>query len=117
VKLLLDYNLSPQLVALIADLCPGSAHIRSAGFAGETPDEVIWQYARENGFALLTCNYDFLDFTRRYGSPPQLIHLEEMNYPTRVAAGLLRAHALAISVFEKSNGGVLRLRPRWMEIS
>lgn len=111
-KLLLDFNLSPKLVAMIADLWPDSTHIRTAGFAGETPDEVIWQYAKQNGFAILTCDYDFLGLARRYGHPPQLIHLEEMNYPTRLAAELIRAQAVAISEFEKSYRSVLSLQRR-----
>jgi predicted nuclease of predicted toxin-antitoxin system len=73
---------------------------------------VIWHYAKRNGFAILTCDYDFLGLARRCGYPPQLIHLEEMNYPTRLAAELIRAQAVAISEFEGTNRGVLSLRHR-----
>jgi hypothetical protein len=45
-------------------------------------------------------------------STAQLIHLEEMNYPTRLAAELIRAQAVAISEFEGTNRGVLSLRRR-----
>jgi predicted nuclease of predicted toxin-antitoxin system len=41
--------------------------------AGETPDETIWGYAKQNGFAILTSDFDFLEFLERYGPPPKLI--------------------------------------------
>jgi predicted nuclease of predicted toxin-antitoxin system len=115
VKFLLDFNLSPKLVGMIDDLWPGSIHIRDAGFEGETPDEAIWQYARQNGFTILTADYDFLHLADRYGHPPKLIRLEGMNYPTQLAAELLRGHAVVISELEKSTKqGVLRLRARYL---
>jgi predicted nuclease of predicted toxin-antitoxin system len=73
VKLLLDFNLSPKLVGMIDDLWPGSIHIRSAGCEGETPDEAIWQYAKQNGFTILTAGYGFLRQADRYGHPPKPI--------------------------------------------
>jgi hypothetical protein len=53
VKLLLDENLSPRLVRLIDDLFAGSVHVRSVGFK-QTLDREIWEFARFNGFAILT---------------------------------------------------------------
>jgi predicted nuclease of predicted toxin-antitoxin system len=41
-------------IAARADLFPGSVHVQTLGFAGATADEVIWQYAREEDFTLLT---------------------------------------------------------------
>jgi hypothetical protein len=37
-----------------------------------------------------------------------------MNYPTRLAAVLLRDHAVVISELEKAHRGVLSLRDRYM---
>ena len=45
-KLLLDQNLSHRLVAALADLYPGSAHVRDLGLK-EAADEAIWDYARQ----------------------------------------------------------------------
>lgn len=43
-KLLLDQNLSPRLLGLLADLFPESRHVREVGLAS-ADDTVIWAYA------------------------------------------------------------------------
>lgn len=111
-KILLDFNLSPKLVRLLADLFPQILHIRTAGFQGETPDETIWEYAKENGFVILSCDFDFVDLSQRYGHPPKVIRLESMNYRTRAAADLIRSNAVLIAEFEHNDSGVLVLRIR-----
>jgi len=40
VRLWLDQNLSPRLVAALADLYPGSGHVRNLGLASATDEEV-----------------------------------------------------------------------------
>jgi predicted nuclease of predicted toxin-antitoxin system len=59
-KLLVDFNLSPKLIPALAELFPGTVHVKTLGFDGETPDETIWEYARAEGFALLTSDRDFV---------------------------------------------------------
>ncbi len=111
-KLLLDFNLSPRLIPLLVELFPGSTHLKLLGFDGETDDESIWRYARENEFALLTSDADFLRIAQRLGDPPKLIRLERMNYRTRFAAELLRRNAIIIAEFGRSEEPVLVLRYR-----
>ncbi|MDQ2842568.1 MAG: DUF5615 family PIN-like protein [Acidobacteriota bacterium] len=83
-RLLLDFNLSPKLVPLLADLFPKALHVRNAGIAGNAPDEIIWRYAKENGFAILTCDSDFVELANRHGPPPKVMPLESMNYRTPI---------------------------------
>ena len=45
--LLLDQNLSPRLVPALADLFPGSAHVRDVGLAAASDDDEVWRYAAE----------------------------------------------------------------------
>jgi predicted nuclease of predicted toxin-antitoxin system len=45
VKFLFDQNLSFRLVTTLADLCPGSAHVRTLGMEKQEDDKV-WAYAR-----------------------------------------------------------------------
>ena len=45
-KLLLDQNISYKLVNLLADVYPGSKHVRQVGL-GESDDLVVWDYAKE----------------------------------------------------------------------
>jgi predicted nuclease of predicted toxin-antitoxin system len=70
VKLLFDENLSRRLPALIADLFPESIHVCLPGLL-ETPDAVLWDFAKENGFALITADLDFFEMGSRIGPPPQ----------------------------------------------
>jgi uncharacterized protein (DUF433 family) len=49
VRLLLDQNLSPHLVQALADLFPGSAHVREVGLSQAT-DDAVWTYAAGQGY-------------------------------------------------------------------
>jgi len=57
-KLLFDENLSPNLPRLVRTDFPGSEHVREIGLKGRT-DEDIWNYARVNGFTLISKDRDF----------------------------------------------------------
>ena len=48
---LLDENLSPRLARALADLCPGSIHVRDVGLAAASDDEV-WTYEADVDVAL-----------------------------------------------------------------
>jgi predicted nuclease of predicted toxin-antitoxin system len=52
-KLLFDENLSHRLVDLLAAEFPGSAHPRQLGMRGAS-DMVLWEYAREKGFTIVS---------------------------------------------------------------
>jgi len=109
-KLLVDFNLSPKLIPALAALFPGSAHVKTLGFAGEASDEEIWEFARTQGFALLTADRDFVNIANRLGHPPKVIRLEKMNYRTRFAGELLQRNAIRISEFGLGTEATLVLR-------
>jgi predicted nuclease of predicted toxin-antitoxin system len=58
VKLLFDENLSRRLVPRILDLFPDSSHVSFEGLL-EATDLVLWEYAKENVFALVSADADF----------------------------------------------------------
>ncbi|HXW92463.1 MAG TPA: DUF5615 family PIN-like protein [Terriglobales bacterium] len=59
-RLLLDENLSPALVRLLADIDVYSLSVPHVGLAGRA-DHVVWQYALDHGFAVVTTNaQDFI---------------------------------------------------------
>lgn len=72
-KLLLDENLSPRLLRQIDDLFANSIHVRSVGLK-QRPDREIWEFARSNGFAILTADADFLDLADSLGYPPKVTY-------------------------------------------
>lgn len=57
-KLLLDENLSDQIVSRIIDLYPGSEHVKTLGLTN-TDDGIIWDYAKVNNFVIVSKDSDF----------------------------------------------------------
>lgn len=97
-KLLFDQNLSHRLCGLLADLSPLAAQVRSAGL-DQASDEIIWAYAQQEGFAIVTLDADFADIAALRGAPPKVIWLRCGNQPTRAVERLLRDHAALIASF------------------
>ena len=63
-RLLLDENISPALVRLWADIDVYSQSVPHVGLAGR-PDHVVWQYALDHDFAVVTINArDFITASR-----------------------------------------------------
>ena len=75
-RLLLDENISPALVRLLADIGVYSQSVPHVGLAGR-PDHVVWQYALDHDFAVVTTNAR--DFIELLDAPvhPGLIVLRE----------------------------------------
>ncbi|MBV9403839.1 MAG: DUF5615 family PIN-like protein [Acidobacteriaceae bacterium] len=110
-KLLFDANLSPRLVDKLLDLFPDSIHLFDLPLPRKAPDQVIWSYAKHNGYSIITTDGDdYPPLTRRYGPPPQVILLESWRYPTKLALELIRANAILIAEFSATSGGLLILR-------
>ncbi len=109
-KLLFDENLSRKLVPLVEDLFPGSAHISRVGMSSGASDRQVWDYAGQNGFVIVTADNDFLTLADQLGPPPKVILLDNCDYPTRVAAHIIRAEAGGILQFDGDERSVLILR-------
>jgi predicted nuclease of predicted toxin-antitoxin system len=106
VKLLLDQNLSHRLVARLVDLFPKASHVRDFGLA-HADDRTIWDYARINGFSILTKDGDFHQFSLVYGPPPKVVWLRVGNASTREIAELVRLHHAALEDFLDTDGALL----------
>jgi len=89
VKLLLDENLSPHLTELLSDLYPDSAHVHSCGL-GSANDTEIWEYAKANGFTIVSKDSDFEEKSILLGSPPKIILLRTSNCTSKEVERLLR---------------------------
>ena len=100
-KLLLDENLSRRLVARLAGLYPGSSHVFLEGLLHK-PDAVIWEFAKQNGFAVVTADADFYEMATTLGPPPKIIWLRGCDYPTAEAERLLRGQAIRVAEFLKN---------------
>jgi len=81
-KLLLDENLSPRLLAILADVFPNSAHVDRIGLGGAT-DQEVWQFAKDNDFVLTSKDSDFYEKSMLYGHPPKVIWVKRGNCTNR----------------------------------
>ncbi len=110
VRLLFDQNLSYQLVALLQDLYPESAHVRLAGMADQE-DLAIWKYARTNGLVIVTKDADYLAIGARLGHPPKVVRIGLGNCPTAIVADLLRVHHdELLRFYQDERGAFIELR-------
>jgi len=99
VKLLIDQNLSPKLAGRLADLFPGSAHVMTLGMDSSSDDE-LWEFARNNGFAIVSKDEDYNSLSVLRGHPPKVLWLLIGNCKTSQVEALLRSRSADISAFE-----------------
>jgi predicted nuclease of predicted toxin-antitoxin system len=78
VKLLFDYNLSPRLVTRLSDAYPNSEHVYLVGF-DQAEDSVVWTYAVQNDYIIVTKDSDFSELSIIRGFPPKVIWLRRGN--------------------------------------
>jgi predicted nuclease of predicted toxin-antitoxin system len=109
-KLLVDENQPPRLACDLADLFPGSAHVGSLSLSS-TPDAVIWDFAKEHGWAFLTQDKDFANLSLARGAPPKVILLQTGNCSTSEIIRMIRNNAIRFAEFEgDARRGLLVLR-------
>jgi predicted nuclease of predicted toxin-antitoxin system len=101
VKLLLDENVSDRIVCQITDLFPGSSHVKAIGLK-QSEDSVVWAWAKQHGFTILSKDTDFYHRAIVFGSPPKFIWLRIGNCPTRLITALLRSRHESIRQFIES---------------
>jgi len=101
-KLLFNQNLSPKLADRLADLFPGSSHVEREGLS-RAFDIEVWEFARRNGFAIVTKDEDFANLSLLKGQPPKVLWLQIGNCTTADVEELLRKRAGDIKRFEKDD--------------
>jgi predicted nuclease of predicted toxin-antitoxin system len=112
VSLLLDENLSPRLVPRLASLFPRLIHVRDVNLS-RAPDREIWDWARANGYTVVTADADFVALSQRLGWPPKVAHIEQCNFPFRTVEKLLRQNAVRITeLLSDTRTGVWAIRAR-----
>ncbi|MCL1467273.1 DUF5615 family PIN-like protein [Argonema galeatum] len=94
-KLLFDQNLSRKLVTRLADIFQNASHVQFHALT-DADDSEIWEFAKIEGFCIVTQDADFAERSRLYGSPPKVIWLRCGNTPTSNVEAILRSGAEAI---------------------
>ncbi|RMF28961.1 MAG: hypothetical protein D6765_05155 [Bacteroidetes bacterium] len=109
-KILLDANLSWRLVGLLADHFEDVKHVDRCGLPVPASDQQVWEWAKSNGFAILTCDEDFYHLVLQKGFPPKVVLLKLGNRRTRSIAQVLVSHAEELREFERDpNLGLLEI--------
>jgi predicted nuclease of predicted toxin-antitoxin system len=86
------------LVDLLDDLYPDSVDVHQCGL-GSLDDLAIWEYAKTNGFTIVSKDSDFQERTILLGTPPKVIWLRTSNCAGADVAGLLRATVAVVRRF------------------
>jgi predicted nuclease of predicted toxin-antitoxin system len=106
-KLLFDESLSPKLVLLLSDLFPESESALRNGLAG-VGDRRILDYAAAHDFILVLADSDFEGLLRHVPGG-QVVILRSCEYPTEVAAQVLRRNAIRIAELPNSEDHLIVL--------
>lgn len=97
-KLLLDENLSDRVVPLIVDLYPESSHVKHHDLV-RMDDQAIWEFARANGYTIVSKDADFHQLALVVGHPPKVLYLRLGNVLTASIVGRLRSDFVLIEAF------------------
>ena len=98
-KLLFDQNLSYRLVQRLADVYPDCQHVRHVGLK-EAADSQVWDFAKSNGFVIVSKDSDFYHRSLVLGYTPKVIWLKLGNCTTQAVEHVLRVQADTVAQFE-----------------
>lgn len=92
-------------------LFPGSKQVRHVGLENAS-DLLLFDYAKQNGFSIVTFDSDFLDLNIIRGIPPKIIWLRTGNLTTRSVADLLNRNIKLVRNFlesQQTDVGILEI--------
>ena len=101
--LLLDENISRRILPVLEPHFPGSSHVCLAGLERALDDD-IWQFAKANGYSIVTCDSDFHELSLLRGSPPKVVWLQAGNMSNSAVANLLVAASSQIAAAMSDDG-------------
>ncbi len=97
-KLLFDQNISFRIERQISSLYSDSKHCSNLGLQN-SDDLIIWEFAKNNNYAVVTFDSDFYDISLLKGTPPKIIWIRKGNLTTKNIIEILEAKHLAIRDF------------------
>ncbi|HEY5510496.1 MAG TPA: DUF5615 family PIN-like protein [Prolixibacteraceae bacterium] len=108
-KFLFDQNISHRILQLLPDNFIGSTHVKSEGLIN-LPDRHIWEFAKKQGFIIVTQDSDFNDLNSLYGFPPKIIWIRTGNIKTLALLEVMINNYLEIQHFaEDENFGCFEI--------
>jgi len=108
-KLLFDQNISFRVLRLLPDSFSDCRHVRSVGL-DDCDDVKIWQFAKQNGFTIVTFDADFFDISVLRGFPPKIVWLRMGNLTTsEIAECVLFNYSDIVSFIDNSDQSCLEI--------
>ena len=101
-NLLFDQNISPRILKILPKQLSSCQQVRFVGLE-DASDFEIFQFARENGFAVVTFDSDFVDLNAMHGTPPKIVYLNTGNLTTKNITELLMDNILRINHYLDSD--------------
>lgn len=100
-NLLFDQNISPRILKALPKEFSNCQQVRFAGLENSS-DFKIFLFARDNDFAVVTFDSDFVDLNAMHGTPPKIIYLNTGNLTTKSVSELIINNLLRISHYLNS---------------
>lgn len=97
-KLLFDQNISSKLARQLSDLFPDSKHVKDLSL-DRAEDEMVWNYARDHDFVLVSKDADFHQRSFLYGFPPKVLWVTLGNCSTSEIEKAIRKNNVKIIAF------------------
>lgn len=97
-KLLFDQNISQRILKVLPEIYNGSTHVKMEGLIN-SPDRIIWEFAKKNGFIVVTQDSDFNELNSLLGFPPKIIWIRTGNLKTQTIIDMLIDNYLEILKF------------------
>ncbi len=110
-KLLLDHNLSPKLVRLLAEEFTDIVHVMALGMDADS-DIDIWNYAQENDYSIVSKDKDFYQRSALLGQPPKVVHVALGNCSAADVAAVLLNNSGKVKDFLKHKSKAYLVLPQ-----
>jgi len=97
-KLLFDQNISYRVAKGIQPIFPLAKQVREVGLENLT-DRSLWDFAKKEGYTIVTFDSDFYDLNLVLGCPPKIIWLRIGNTSTENIIRVFQDNAALIMAF------------------
>jgi len=102
VKLLFDQNISFRIISKIETSFPEAKQVRQLGIENYSDIE-IWEFAKKEGYTIVTFDADFFDLSNFKGHPPKIIWFRFGNTKTDFLADIINSRKQIIEDFINSD--------------
>ena len=102
-KLLLDENLSWRMIKMLSPIFSEVVHSAELKIKQPADDILLWDYAKKNGFTIVSKDDDFMKIVLLRKAPLKLIYLKTYNLNTKKLVDLILENKDKIITFIHSD--------------